>query len=169
MLRAVLPVMRARATGHVLNISSVGGFAGTAGWGVYNSTKFAVEGLSEALAQEIAPLGIRVTIVEPGYFRTDFLDSSSLHHAAATIDDYASTAGATRATAGTRNHQQPGNPDKTAQIIVGLADHPAPPLRLQLGGDSVARIESKIETVRSELGLWREVAESTNFENPTNS
>src|SRR6516165_4468477 len=76
-LRAVLPTMRDQRGGRVINLSSIGGFAGSAGWGIYNSTKFAVEGFSEALAKEVAPLGILVTIVEPGYFRTDFLDGSS--------------------------------------------------------------------------------------------
>ena len=95
--RAVLPVMRRQRSGRVLNISSVGGFSSSAGWGVYCATKFAVEGLSKALRTELAPLGISVTIVEPGTFRTDFLDASSLQRVARTIDDYAATAGRTRA------------------------------------------------------------------------
>jgi NAD(P)-dependent dehydrogenase (short-subunit alcohol dehydrogenase family) len=163
MIRAVLPVMRARADGHVINFSSVGGFTGSAGWGVYNATKFAVEGLSEALALEVAPLGIRVTIVEPGYFRTTFLDASSLRHSAAELDAYTATTGATRAAADAGNHQQPGDPAKAARVIVELPEHPAPPLRLQLGTDCVARVETKLASVRDELERWRAVAESTNF------
>src|SRR6195952_1967576 len=93
-IRAVLPALRAQRSGHIINISSIGGFVGTPGWGIYTSTKFAVEGFSESLQQELEPLGIAVTIVEPGYFRTDFLDASSLHTAENTIDDYAGTAGA---------------------------------------------------------------------------
>lgn len=163
MIRAVLPGMRGRGTGHVINFSSVGGFAGSAGWGVYNATKFAVEGLSEALALEVAPLGIRVTIVEPGYFRTDFLDPSSLRHSATELDAYAETTGATRAAAGAGNHRQPGDPAKAAKVLVDIVDDPAPPLRLQLGSDCVARVEAKLDAVRAELERWRPVAESTNF------
>src|SRR5215470_2204669 len=92
--RAVLPVMRRQRSGRVLNMSSVGGFSSSAGWGIYCSTKFAVEGLSEALAQELKPLGIFVTSVEPGYFRTDFLDATSLVTNAAAIEDYHETSGA---------------------------------------------------------------------------
>ena len=98
--RAALPVMRRQRSGHVFNLSSVGGIAVGQGWGVYGGTKYAVEGLSEAMRQELAPLGIHVTIVEPGVFRTDFLDRASLHTAAAVIDDYAATAGRTRDYAG---------------------------------------------------------------------
>src|SRR5471032_2362148 len=94
--RAVLPSMRSRRGGHVINISSVGGYAASAGWGIYNSTKFAVEGISESLAQELAPLGIHATVVEPGFFRTDFLDAASLATTAHRIDDYAATVGAMR-------------------------------------------------------------------------
>ena len=164
MIRATLPVLRAQGAGHVINFSSVGGFAGSAGWGVYNATKFAVEGLSEALALEVAPLGIRVTIVEPGYFRTNFLDSSSLRHSAAELDAYAETTGATRASADAGNHRQPGDPAKAARVIVDVPDYPDPPLRLQLGTDCVARVEGKLDSVRAELERWRAVAGSTNFD-----
>jgi NAD(P)-dependent dehydrogenase (short-subunit alcohol dehydrogenase family) len=163
-LRAVLPGMRARRSGHVFNISSVGGFTTGTGWGVYGSTKFAAEGLSEALAQELAPLGIRVTIVEPGYFRTDFLDSSSLHRAAAVLDDYADSAGRVREVATSRNHDQPGDPAKAARAIVELAASAEPPLRMQLGRDSVERVEAKLRSVQTELDQWRAVALSTDHD-----
>jgi NAD(P)-dependent dehydrogenase (short-subunit alcohol dehydrogenase family) len=107
-LRAVLPTLRAQRSGRIVNLSSIGGFIGSAGWGIYCSTKFAAEGISEALASEVGPLGITVTIVEPGYFRTDFLDASSLDTETAVIDDYAETAGATRRRARDANHPQPG-------------------------------------------------------------
>jgi NAD(P)-dependent dehydrogenase (short-subunit alcohol dehydrogenase family) len=94
--RAVLPVMRAQRSGRILNLSSMGGFAQVAGWGVYGATKFAVEGLSEALRAEVEPLGIQVVIVEPGSFRTNFLDGSSLQTASQVIDDYAATTGQLR-------------------------------------------------------------------------
>ena len=90
-LRAVLPTLRTQRSGRIINLSSIGGFIGSAGWGVYCATKFAVEGFSEALAREVGPLGIDVVIVEPGYFRTDFLDASSLSTEGTVIDDYAET------------------------------------------------------------------------------
>ncbi len=130
------------------------------GWGVYCATKFAVEGLSEALAAELAPLGIKATVVEPGYFRTDFLDERSLA-TVAPIEDYAATAGATRNMATERNHAQPGDPAKLATAILALANADAPPLRLPLGSDTVARIEAKNEAVAAELAAWRSLSLST--------
>ncbi|MFB7907273.1 oxidoreductase [Kitasatospora sp. NPDC056076] len=158
--RAVLPYMRRERSGRILNISSVGGFTAGSGWGIYNSTKFAVEGLSEALRADLAPLGIHVTIIEPGVFRTDFLDASSLH-STTPIDDYAQTVGKTRDWAVDNNHQQPGDPVKAARAIVTVAASDAPPVRLPLGADCVARVESKLETVAKELDTWRELALDT--------
>jgi NAD(P)-dependent dehydrogenase (short-subunit alcohol dehydrogenase family) len=163
--RAVLPYMRRQRSGHVLNMSSVGGYhGGGAGFGVYCSTKFAVEGLSEALAAELKPLGIKVTIVEPGYFRTDFLDSQSLMVSPSRIDDYTATAGATRERARSVNHNQPGDPVKLAAAIVELAGNAQAPLRMPFGSDTVAAIEAKNAFVASELAKWREVSVSTDFD-----
>ncbi|MEV4604514.1 oxidoreductase [Amycolatopsis sp. NPDC049253] len=162
--RAVLPVLRRQRSGHVVNISSVGGFTTGPGWGVYGATKFAVEALSEALHGELAPLGVHVTVVEPGFFRTDFLDSSSLHRAEGEIADYAASAGATRAAADSRNHAQPGDPRKAASAIVSVVASPSPPLRLQLGADAVARVEAKLDFVRDELSRWRELSVSTDHD-----
>jgi NAD(P)-dependent dehydrogenase (short-subunit alcohol dehydrogenase family) len=162
--RAVLPVMRAQRSGHLLQLSSVGGFTGTPGWGVYAATKFAVEGLSEALATEVAPLGIKLTIVEPGFFRTDFLDGSSLHTADTTIDDYAATTGRLRALMAERNHAQPGDPVKAARAIVDLTELPEPPLRIQLGSDAVDRIGAKLDFMQAELAKWRTVSTSTDHD-----
>jgi NAD(P)-dependent dehydrogenase (short-subunit alcohol dehydrogenase family) len=160
--RAVAPVLRAQRSGHVVNLSSVGGFVGTPGWGIYASTKFAVEGFSEALAQELAPLGVGVTLVEPGYFRTDFLDPSSLHTVGGAIDDYADgPAGRMRQLAARVNHGQPGDPAKAGPAIVAAIDSGRAPLRLQLGSDCLASIEGKLESVRAELDAWRDVAVST--------
>lgn len=161
--RAVLPVMRGQRSGRILNISSIGGYRGSAGFGVYSSTKFAVEGLSELLHAELAPLGIAVTVVEPGYFRTDFLDSSSLSVSATRIDDYNATAGAVRGRALDLNHAQPGNPDKLAEVLVAFADAPNPPVRLPLGSDTVAAIEAKHAADASILAEWHEVSVSTDF------
>ncbi|GHB43526.1 short-chain dehydrogenase/reductase [Streptomyces xanthochromogenes] len=158
--RAVLPHLRRERAGRIFNISSVGGFTAGSGWGIYNSTKFAVEGLSEALRADLAPLGIHVTIVEPGVFRTDFLDDSSLH-STTSIEDYAGTVGKTRQWALDNNHQQPGDPVKAARAIVTVAGADAPPMRLPLGADCVARVESKLETVAKEVEAWRELALDT--------
>jgi NAD(P)-dependent dehydrogenase (short-subunit alcohol dehydrogenase family) len=159
--RAVLPSMRARRSGRILNMSSVGGFRARSGWGVYSGTKFAVEGLSEALHAELLPLGIRVTVIEPGTFRTDFLDASSLVRAKRVIDDYNVTAGASRQWADTMNHGQLGDPVKGAAAILAVATSAEPPLRLQLGTDCVTQVETKLANVAKELAAWRALAEST--------
>jgi len=161
--RAVLPHMRAAKAGHVINLSSVGGFRSGAGFGVYCSTKFAVEGLSEALAAELAPLGIGVTIVEPGYFRTEFLESQSLTVSPREIADYAETAGAVRAHAKVVSLNQPGDPEKLAAAIVELGGRKDAPLRMAYGSDTVVAIEGKMASVRGELDAWREVSVSTDF------
>lgn len=161
--RAVLPDMRARRAGRIVNISSIGGYRGAAGFGVYSSTKFAVEGLSEALHAELAPLGIHVTVVEPGYFRTDFLDASSLKVSPTIIEDYAATAGRVRDIAAGLNHAQPGDPAKLAEVIVAFADAPQPPVRLPLGSDTVAAIAAKHASDGAILEAWRDVSVSTDF------
>jgi NAD(P)-dependent dehydrogenase (short-subunit alcohol dehydrogenase family) len=161
--RAVLPYMRSRRSGHIINMSSIGGYASSQGWGVYCATKFAVEGISEALSIELAPLGIHATVVEPGYFRTDFLSAQSLSSTALRIDDYAGTVGKMRTFAAAVNHQQPGDPRRLAQAIVQLAAARNPPTRLALGSDTVAGIEKKHRDVERELDLWRSVSLSTDF------
>ena len=162
-IRAVLPYMRKARSGRVLNISSIGGYRGAAGFGIYSSTKFAVEGLSEALHAELTPLGIHVTVIEPGYFRTDFLDASSLSVSPARIADYDATAGKVRTRAAGLSHNQPGDPAKLADVLVAFAEAPNPPLRLPLGSDTVAAIEAKHEADRAILAEWRAVAVSTDF------
>lgn len=161
--RAVLPHMRSRRAGHIINISSIGGYEAYAGWGVYGATKFAVEGLTEALSVELAPLGIHATVVEPGFFRTDFLDASSLVKTKLTFDDYAETVGRMRSFASSANHQQPGDPRKLASAILALGDARQPPLRLPLGSDTVLRIMDKNRKVQAELNAWMDLARSTDF------
>ena len=158
--RAVLPQMRRQRSGHVINFSSLGGYAAYPGWGVYGATKFAVEGLTEALAAELAPLGIHATVVEPGFFRTDFLDERSLA-VAAEIADYADTVGATRRLAEDLNHAQPGDPAKLAKAILALVAAERPPLRLPLGSDALARIADKNRWVAEEAAAWQELSLST--------
>jgi NAD(P)-dependent dehydrogenase (short-subunit alcohol dehydrogenase family) len=162
--RAVLPGMRRRRAGRIINVSSVGGFSSDAGWGVYCATKFAVEGLSEAMGHELAPLGISVTIIEPGVLRTDFLDASSLHRVGREFEDYADTAGRTRTWSDETNHAQAGDPAKAATAILAAADSDQPPSRLQLGPDCVERVEQKLAHVARELDQWRALALSTDHE-----
>lgn len=161
--RAVLPAMRAKRSGHVINISSIGGYRAAAGFGVYSSTKFAVEGITEAMHAELKPLGIHATVVEPGYFRTDFLDASSLVVAPEIIDDYDETSGAVRRKATQMNHNQPGDPKKLAAAMIRLVDASAPPLRLPLGTDTLAAIAAKNAYVTQETQAWEELSASTDF------
>jgi NAD(P)-dependent dehydrogenase (short-subunit alcohol dehydrogenase family) len=162
--RAVLPHMRRQRSGHVINVSSIGGYVSFPGWGVYGSTKFAVESLSEALSMEVSTLGIKVTVVEPGFFRTDFLDESSLSVSAASIPDYKDTpVGAMRDFAAGHNHEQPGDPARFAKAMITLAHSENPPLRMPFGSDTVAAIEAKNASVAKELAAWRDLAVSTDF------
>lgn len=160
LIRAALPVMRARSAGTVVNISSLGGFAGSPGNGAYGATKFALEGLSEALAAEVGPLGIRVLVVEPGFFRTDFLSGESIRHAEVTIEEYDPiiNRGVTR-----MDGQQPGDPAKAATAIVDAVMAEAPPFRLPLGHDALERVETKQRRVSEELETWRTLSMSTGF------
>ncbi|MFI9209304.1 oxidoreductase [Streptomyces sp. NPDC053253] len=160
-LRATLPTLRAQRSGHVLNMGSVGGFATAPAAGLYGASKFALEGISEALHGELAPLGVRVTIVEPGGFRTDFLSESSMQVEPASIPDYAAGAGPVREALARNDGHQPGDPAKAAKAIVDITEAAEPPLRLQLGADAIERVEAKLDLVRRELDQWRHVALST--------
>lgn len=161
--RAVLPHMRRQRSGRILNLSSLGGLRSAAGFGVYCSTKFAIEGLTEALADELTPLGIFATAVEPGYFRTDFLDATSLSVSPASIADYHQTAGATRTLAAEVSHAQPGDPERLAKVLVAFVDTPNPPVRLPLGSDTAAATETKAAQLLEVVNAWRDVAVSTDF------
>lgn len=161
--RAVLPVMRSQRAGHVINMSSIGGYRAAAGFGAYSSTKFAVEGLTEALHAELKPLGIHATVVEPGYFRTDFLDTSSLVVAREVIEDYDATSGNVRRIAANLNHNQPGNPAKLAAAMIELVDAQTPPLRLPLGTDTLKAIADKNAYVAQETETWKTLSASTDF------
>jgi NAD(P)-dependent dehydrogenase (short-subunit alcohol dehydrogenase family) len=162
--RAVLPYMRKQGSGHVMNMSSVGGYTAHAGWGVYGSTKFAVEGISEAMAEEVRPLGIHVTVVEPGYFRTEFLEGNSLVSTGAQMADYAGTVGAMRTFAASVSLKQPGDPRKLSQAILKLADAARPPVRLMLGSDTVRMVREKNRFVEQELGEWIALSLSTDHD-----
>lgn len=161
--RAVLPQMRERRSGHVINISSIGGYRSAAGFGVYCSTKFAVEGLTEALRDELAPLGIHATVVEPGYFRTDFLEGQSLVTSPLELADYAATAGRVREIVKQISLNQPGDPERLAQAMLTLVDAKNPPLRLPMGTDTLQAIAGKNAFVAGETAEWRDLAASTDF------
>ncbi|HXI73513.1 MAG TPA: oxidoreductase [Verrucomicrobiae bacterium] len=160
--RAVLPHLRKQRSGHIVNLSSIGGLVGLPGWGIYNSTKFAVEGLSEALAVELAPLGIGVTVVEPGPFRTEFL-GGSLTATAKVLPDYQETAGQTRAATSQRHGKQPGDPALAADAIVKAVLSPKPPLHLLLGSFAYERFHTKLDGFKREMEAWRGTTLETDF------
>lgn len=162
-LQVVLPHMRQRRTGHILNISSVGGFTGFAGFGIYNATKFALEGISEALAAEVAPFGIHITIVEPGSFRTDWA-GRSLNRAERIIEDYAQTTGQTRISMKQASGNQAGDPARAAIAMIEIANASNPPLRLVLGADALEEIRRKLDSVAQELNIWERTTLSTAFD-----
>ncbi|KAF0167105.1 MAG: short-chain dehydrogenase/reductase SDR [Rhodocyclaceae bacterium] len=157
MSRAVLPGMRARRHGHIVNVSSVGGLIGFPGIGYYNATKFAVEGLSEALAKETAPLGIKVTIVEPGPFRTDWA-GRSLKVPKNAIADYAKLAGARREAVQRYSGTQQGDPVRGAEAIIQAVESPEPPLHLILGKPAYDLTAAKLKDFTAEMEKWREVS-----------
>lgn len=161
--RAVLPQMRSQRSGHVLNFSSIGGYAAATGFGIYCATKFAVEAISEAMSAELEPLGVHTTVIEPGYFRTTFLSDNSVLSTAARIDDYEQTVGAVRRFAQGADGQQPGDPKRLAEAVLTLVNSKQPPRRLPLGADTVHRIEQKHREVEAELEQWRALALSTGF------
>jgi NAD(P)-dependent dehydrogenase (short-subunit alcohol dehydrogenase family) len=160
-IRAVLPFMRKQRSGHVINISSVGGLSGYVGWGLYGSTKFAIEGITEALALELAPLGIHATVVAPGFFRTNFLDTSSLSRSVNVIEDYAETVGAMRDFATQVNRKQPGDPEKLARAFLLLAASENPPVHLPLGKDTLARYQGKAAAFEKDVHQWYDVITGT--------
>jgi NAD(P)-dependent dehydrogenase (short-subunit alcohol dehydrogenase family) len=164
--RAVLPQMRQQRSGYILNLSSVGGMVSFAGSGIYCSTKFALEGISEALAKEVAPLGIKVIIVEPGAFRTDF-NGRSLVMADSQIADYDEVIGGFRQWLKDMDGKQPGDPVKAAEAMIQAVESENPPLRLALGADAISAIATKLESVQTELDTWREVGTNTAFEGAT--
>jgi NAD(P)-dependent dehydrogenase (short-subunit alcohol dehydrogenase family) len=162
--RAALPAMRAARRGHVFNLSSVAGYRGVEAGSLYCSSKFAVEGFSEALAGELAPFGIHVTIVEPGPFRTDFLTPESLQFIAANaLPDYAERREATRASFEQRNGKQPGDPVLLAEALVTLANAAKPPLRFTAGAMAVNGLDAKLAGMQAELDAWRELGIATDF------
>ena len=164
--RAALPLMRRSSGGRIVNLSSGAGLIGTGGHGYYNATKFAVEGLSEALAQEVAPMGIRVLIVEPGPFRTAFL-GRSIAVARQRIEDYSATAGAARAYRDGNDGRQSGDPVKAVAVMMRAIDADDPPLHLPLGPRAHASAERKLAALRKDIDAWRAISIDTDFDQPS--
>jgi NAD(P)-dependent dehydrogenase (short-subunit alcohol dehydrogenase family) len=160
--RAFLPQLRKQRLGHIINMSSMAGLAGSPGWGFYNASKFAVEGFSEALAAEMAPLGVKVTVVEPGPFRTDFLSRSGVE-AKHRIADYDATVGKTRAYFHEQAGKQRGNPQKAVEAMIAVVESPNPPLHLILGSIALKRLRGKLDQWREETAAWESVTLGADF------
>ncbi|MDT7802423.1 MAG: hypothetical protein QOI78_5856 [Actinomycetota bacterium] len=157
--KAVVPHLRAQGSGTIVQISSMGGQLSMPGFGAYCAAKFALEGLSEALAAEVAPFGVRVLIVEPGAFRTEF--GGGRMHRSRTIDAYAVSTSGTRDAVEAMDGSQPGDPAKAAAAIVRAVDSDDAPLRLALGADAVEAIRGHHESLAADLAAWEDVSRST--------
>lgn len=155
MTKAVLPIMRKQRSGHIINISSVGGLVAFPALGYYNASKFAVDGLSESLSKEVAHLGIRVTIVAPSGFRTDWAGRSA-ENSKIVIADYADTAGANKSFIRGYSGNQPGDPNRAAQAIVKAVESKDPPLRLLLGAAALKGATGKLEVLKKDFDEWAE-------------
>ncbi|TRX62695.1 SDR family NAD(P)-dependent oxidoreductase [Fulvivirga sp. M361] len=160
--KGALPLMRRQGSGHILQISSHGGFKAFAGFGIYNASKFALEGFSEALAAEVLPLGINLTIVEPGPYRTGFA-GNAFRLAQDYIPDYKGTAGVFREKIKAVDGKQEGDPQKAAEAILGITQTETPPLRLPLGKVAVGTLMAKLQNVQHDLDQYRLLAESAVF------
>ncbi|MFM6924905.1 MAG: oxidoreductase [Ferruginibacter sp.] len=152
---AVLPIMRAQRSGHIVNISSIGGMVAFPGVGFYNATKFAVTGYSEALAKETAPLGIKVTVVAPSGFRTDWAGRSA-NNTKNVIDDYAATAHTNQHTIRGYSGNQPGDPVRAAKAIIKAVEADKPPMRLLLGAGALKGARNKIIEMQQDIDTWEE-------------
>lgn len=157
--QSFLPIFRNQKSGHIIQISSHGGFKAFAGFGIYNASKFALEGFSEALAQEVAPIGIKVTIVEPGPFRTNFA-GSGFKLAEQRIADYNATAGLFKEKIKGMDGKQEGDPNKAAKAIYDITKLSIAPLRLPLGKAALLSLTNKLESVKTDLDNFKDIAES---------
>jgi NAD(P)-dependent dehydrogenase (short-subunit alcohol dehydrogenase family) len=162
MTQAVLPQMRKQRSGHILNIASIGGLRSFPGIGFYNATKYAVDGLSEALSKEVAPLGIKVTIVAPSGFRTDWAGRSA-NDSKIVIEDYASTAGKNKGDIRGYSGNQPGDPVRAAKAMIQVVEAENPPLRLLLGANALIGARIKLEELKHDFDTWADVTEGADF------
>jgi NAD(P)-dependent dehydrogenase (short-subunit alcohol dehydrogenase family) len=165
MMRSILPIMRQQGSGHIVNMSAIAGFSNELGFSIYGGAKFALEGVSEALRGEVESFGIKVTIVEPGPFRTDFI-GRSLDRVAQPMPEYEPTVGKFLNFLNTIEGKQPGNPEKAANAIIQIVKSDNPPLRLVLGKYAYGKFRKKIESLNQELDTWAELAMNTDFETP---
>ena len=161
-IKAVLPVMREQGAGHIVNITSVGGLVGNPGSGYYAATKFALEGLGEALARETAELGIKVTTVEPGPFRTDWA-GRSLKQTSKTLEAYASIAGRRRADVAANSGRQPGDPVRAALAIIAAVEAESPPSNLVLGRQGLGVVRKKLGRLINDLDTWEATTVGADF------
>lgn len=161
-IKKVMPQLRAQRSGHIINVSSIAGFAPATGWSVYAAVKFAVIGLTEVLAQDVASLGIKATVVAPGAFRTSFLTEDSIVIAKKKIDDYADVHASHRKYF-SMNGAQAGDPERAAEAFIHLAERANPPVRLFLGPDAYTRASDKLQVIKNDLEAWKELSHSTNF------
>lgn len=168
LMRAVLPGMRERGRGHIVNMSSIVGFVGLPSSCFYAGAKFALEGISEALTADLKPLGVSVTIVEPGSFRTDFA-GRSIRTPRESIADYAQTAGATVAYLQSVSGNEPGDPGRAADAIIAAVTSAEPPARLLLGTDALNMARMKLDTLKSTFDRWADVSLSTDYPAPVTS
>ncbi len=162
MTQAVLPIMRKQRSGHILNIASIGGLRSFPGVGFYNATKYAVDGLSEALSKEVAPLGIKVTIIAPSGFRTDWAGRSA-NDSKIVIEDYATTAGKNKGDIRGYSGNQPGDPVRAAKAMIQVVESENPPLRLLLGAAALKGARIKLEELKNDFDTWAEVSEGADF------
>jgi NAD(P)-dependent dehydrogenase (short-subunit alcohol dehydrogenase family) len=158
----VLPIMRAQRSGHIVNIASIGGLVGFPGVGFYNATKFAVDGYSEALAKETAPLGIKVTVINPSGFRTDWAGRSA-NNSKIVIDDYKATAEANKQAIRGYSGKQPGDPERAAKAIVKAVEAENPPLHLLLGVAALKGARNKLEVLKKDYDAWEETTTGADF------
>jgi NAD(P)-dependent dehydrogenase (short-subunit alcohol dehydrogenase family) len=164
LVKAALPGMRARRRGHVVNISSIGGLVTYPGVGYYHMVKFGVEAMSETLAKEVAPLGIGVTVVAPGAFRTGFRSPASIKQSATRIDDYADTATKSREATQAGHGKQAGDPMRGARAIITAVEAERPPVHLLIGGDALDQLRGKLDEFRRETDASEKVTRNTDFQ-----
>jgi NAD(P)-dependent dehydrogenase (short-subunit alcohol dehydrogenase family) len=162
MIKAVLPYMRKRRAGHIVNVTSMGGFITMPGIAYYCGSKFALEGISECLAKEVKHLGVKVTALAPGQFRTDWAGRSMVR-SERSIADYDEVMDPIRAARQAKSGKQPGDPAKAAQALLTLVAAEHPPVRLYLGADALGLVAEKIEAMKSEIAAWEKLSRSTNF------
>jgi NAD(P)-dependent dehydrogenase (short-subunit alcohol dehydrogenase family) len=166
MIKAVLPFMRRRRSGHIINITSMGGYITLPGIAYYCGSKFALEAISETLSKEVRDFGIRVTAVAPGQFRTDWAGRSMIR-SERIISDYDNLMNPIRKARQDKSGKQPGDPAKAAQVLLKIIEHQNPPTHLLLGNDALKLVREKLENLTAEFALWEEMTRSTDFDRST--